>query len=84
VLSGECPLRGVGRRVYKINKTGSVFDKTGLVLRKTETSYRSKTVFGRFLQFIDRFLSVLKTGTILVFESMVKRRGSGKIELNHF
>jgi hypothetical protein len=78
VLPGECPLRGVGRRVYKINKTGSVFDKTGLVLRKT------KTVFGRFLQFIDRFLSVLKTGTILVFESMVKRRGSGKIELNHF
>jgi hypothetical protein len=40
-------------------------------LIETEPGYCSKNVFDWFLQFIDRFLPVLKTGTVPVFESLV-------------
>jgi hypothetical protein len=49
-----------GVLLTKVLKT----DKTG------PAEYGRKTVFSRFLQFINQFSSVLKTGTVLIFESL--------------
>jgi hypothetical protein len=38
---------------------------------KTETDHYSKIVFGRFLKFIDRVLSILKTDIVPIFKSLV-------------
>jgi hypothetical protein len=45
------------------------FNKTGLVL-KTEANYCIKMIFDQFHLFTDRFLSVLKTSSILIFQSL--------------
>jgi hypothetical protein len=37
---------------------------------ETEPGTVAKTVFNQFLHFIDRFLLILKTGIIPVFESL--------------
>jgi hypothetical protein len=50
-------------RVLKIEKTGLGFDKTRIIT--------VANVFSWFLQFISRFLSVLKTDTVPVFESLL-------------
>jgi hypothetical protein len=46
--------------------------KINWVLIETELNYCSKIVFDRFLRFIGRFLLVLKTGAVLIFESLLE------------
>jgi hypothetical protein len=52
-----------------------VFNKTGLILKTNQFRWNPNLVtvaklFDQFLQFIDRFLPILKTATIPIFESM--------------
>jgi hypothetical protein len=74
-------------RDFEINKTGPVFmvfDKICPIwFRKLKIIYCSKNIFSRFLRFIDQFLSILKTGIVSVFESLVTvevtKKSSGEL-----
>jgi hypothetical protein len=74
-------------RVFKTDKTSLVFMvfntvlKTDRFLIKTKTDTITKMVFGRF---IDRFSSVLKIGTVSVFESLgIGQRSRLPRHMNH-
>jgi hypothetical protein len=61
---------------FSQNRSGLVL-KTDRIFIKTKTSTVAN-IFGCFLRFIDWFLSILKTGTVPIFESMATTQPNNK------